>query len=194
MIQRHITPSLWLTIGLGLLLLLLGSFPSLTEPLLQFDRQQIASGEWWRLLTGQMIHYGVYHLLMNVAALALCGFVLLRQLDLLSYSILLLVCAVSVGVGLYFFSQLDFYAGISGVLHGLIVAGLLIGVHETPAFNIFALVLVLGKLLHEQQPGFDTSHALLPVPVAVDAHIYGAVAGLLFAAILLARRYWNRNT
>ena len=189
----RITPSLWLSICLCALLLALGAFPTITEPLLQFDRQRIESGEWWRLLSGQIVHYGVYHLLMNVAALALCGFVLLRHLSLAAYATLLLVCAVGVGLGLYFLSlELEFYAGLSGVLHGLILAGLLIGLRATPLFNVAALLLVIGKLFQEQAADFDTSHALLPVPVAVDAHVYGAAAGFLFATGMLILTYLTK--
>lgn len=189
----RITPSLWLSICLCALLLALGAFPTITEPLLQFDRQRIESGEWWRLLSGQIVHYGVYHLLMNVAALALCGFVLLRYLSLAAYATLLLVCALGVGLGLYFLSlELEFYAGLSGVLHGLILAGLLIGLRATPLFNVAALLLVTGKLFQEQAADFDTSHALLPVPVAVDAHVYGAAAGFLFATGMLILTYLTK--
>lgn len=191
--MNRITPSLWLSICLCALLLALGAFPAITEPLLQFDRQRIGNGEWWRLLSGQLVHYGVYHLLMNVAALGLCGFVLLRYLSLPAYATLLLVSGLGVGLGLYFLSlELDFYAGISGVLHGLILAGLLIGLRATPIFNVVALLLVMGKLFQEQAADFDTSHALLPVPVAVDAHVYGAVAGFLVAAGVLANAYLNK--
>lgn len=184
--KNHLTLSLWLTLGLGGLMVLLGLFPSMTEPLLQFDRARVVQGEWWRLLSGQLVHYGIYHLAMNVAALLLCGYVLLRDLSLPSYASLLLITAVGVGLGIQTLSpDLDFYAGLSGVLHGLIVAGLLLGLREAPIFNGIALLLLVGKLVQEQSADFDTSHALLPVPVAVDAHAYGAVAGLIFALVLL---------
>lgn len=167
-------------------MVLLGLFPSITEPLLQFDRARVNQGEWWRLLSGQLVHYGFYHLAMNVAALLLCGYVLLRDLSLPSYASLLLVTTLGVGLGIHTLSlDLDFYAGLSGVLHGLIVAGILLGLRETPVFNGVALLLIIGKLVQEQSADFDTSHALLPVPVAVDAHAYGAVAGLIFALALL---------
>jgi rhomboid family GlyGly-CTERM serine protease len=187
----HLTPSLWLTLGLSGLILLLGLFPSVTEPLLQFDRGRVDNGEWWRLLSGQVVHYGIYHLAMNIAALLLCGYVLLRELSLRSYISLLVITALGVGLGIYTINrELDFYSGLSGVLHGLIVAGLLVGIRETPLFNGLALALVIGKLAQEQSTGFDASHALLPVPVAVDAHAYGAAAGLFVGiALLMLHRY-----
>lgn len=190
MIKSHFTASLWLTLALSALLVLLGLFPAVTEPLLQFDRDQIRDGAWWRLLSGQLVHYGYYHLAMNVAALLLCGVVLLRQLTLWTYLLILLISAAAVGLGLYFFTaDLSFYAGLSGILHGLILAGLMMGLREVPLFNGLVIIVFLGKLIHEQMPGFDTSHALLPVPVAVDAHAYGAMGGVLAVIILVAIKF-----
>jgi rhomboid family GlyGly-CTERM serine protease len=191
----YISSSLWLTFGLSIALLAAGIFPTITEPLLQFDRARIDAGEWWRLFTGQLVHFGFYHLLMNIAALLLCGFVLLRDIQLWCYCTLLLVSATVVGLGLYYFNpELFFYAGLSGVLHGLIIGGLLFGIRLTPIFNGIALLLVFAKIIHEQSAGFDTSHALLPVPVAVDAHAYGALAGLLATALIFAVKHFARNS
>jgi hypothetical protein len=60
-------------------------------------------------------------------------------------------------------------------------------------FNCAALLVVLIKLWNEQRPGFDTSHELLPVPVAVDAHFYGALAGLTYGMLLLLMQSFERN-
>ncbi len=185
------SPSLALTLVLALLLLLLGLFPGWSEPLFEFNRDRIATGEVWRLLTGQLVHYGYYHLAMNLAALLLCGYVLLQDLSLRDYSLLLLISGLCVGLGLYTWdTQLDFYAGLSGVLHGLILGGLLRGLRGAPVFYGLALVVVIGKLVQEQLPGFDASHPLLPVPVAVNAHLYGAAGGLIWAMITVANRWF----
>lgn len=191
---RQITPSLWLTLSLCAVLLLLGCFAAITEPALQFDRTLIAAEQWWRLFSGQFIHYGSYHLFMNVAALLLVGFILLRNISLFIYLELLATTLTAVGLGLYINnSELSYYAGLSGVLHGLIVAGLLLTLVETPMFNGLALFAVAGKLLQEQSASFDVNHPLLPVPVAVDAHVYGALAGLVFGCVILALSLRKKN-
>lgn len=195
MITSHqITPSLWLTLSLSAVILVLGGFAAATEPALQFDRTLIAANQWWRLFSGQFIHYGIYHLLMNVAALLLVGFILLRNINLLFYCELLAITLTAVGLGLYVNNpELSYYAGLSGVLHGLIVAGLLLTLVETPIFNGLALVAVAGKILQEQSASFDVNHPLLPVPVAVDAHVYGALAGLVFGCVILALSLRKKN-
>lgn len=184
--RQHFTPSVQLTLILAGLMLALGLAHTWTEPLLEFNRNAITNGQWWRLLSGQWIHYGVYHLTMNAAAFALCGYVLLRQLSLVYYLLLLLSCLITVGLGLFWFNpQLEYYAGLSGALHGLLVAGLFEYLKQKSWIGAAALVLVALKLLQEQSAGFDASHPLLPVPVAVDAHLYGALAGLIWGLISL---------
>ena len=194
MIKNNVSPSLCFTFLLGSLLLALGIFAQITEPLMQFDRTLVNQGQWWRLMTSQLIHYGIYHLAMNIIALLLCGYILLRQLTLISYSGLLIVCISGVGAGLYYGeTDLHFYAGFSGVLHGFIFAGLILNWREAPWFYALASLALVGKLFNEQSAGFDTNHPLLPVPVAVDAHLYGTLSGLIFASIILAASLLRRR-
>lgn len=187
--SQLITPSLWLTFLLSLFILVLALFAGHSESLLQFDRELIHQGQWWRLLSGSFVHYGLYHLVMNLSALLLCGFVLLRQISIGVYLLLLGLCAGAVGIGLYNYApQFSYYAGLSGVLHGLIIAGLLLSIRFTPVTNTLVLVAVIAKLLHEQSADYDIHHALLPVPVAVDAHLYGALGGFVATGLIYLRR------
>lgn len=192
-IKNCLSPSLCFTLLLGSLLLALGLFAPITEPLLQFDRASITQGHWWRLFTSQLIHYGIYHLAMNLVALLLCGYLLLQQLTPMRYAGLLTTCLGGVGFGLYYGNpDLQFYAGFSGVLHGFIVAGLILNWRETPWIYALASLALLAKLFNEQSAGFDTGHPLLPVPVAVDAHLYGTLSGLIFTVIILTAPKFRR--
>lgn len=178
-----------LTFLLVVLLAIAGFLQIVTEPLLQFDRDAIAQGEWWRLISSQFIHYGVYHLLMNAAALVIINVALWREAALKPYLTTLFACLAGTGVGLWFFDpELFFYAGLSGTLHGLIIAGLLFTLWQTPAINAVALLAIWGKVIYEHTSWFDPQHALLPVPVAVDAHLWGAVSGMVAGLILLRIR------
>lgn len=186
MSKHPLNASLTLTLGLTLVTLLLAAVHGWSEPWLEFNRNAIDQGQWWRLITGHWVHYGVYHLLMNSAALLLCGYVLLIDIKPGHYAALLLTCLLAVGLGLYWGNpQLGYYAGLSGVLHGLLVAGLLLGLSHAPRLYGLALLVVAVKILREQWPGFDTAHDLLPVPVAVDAHLYGALTGLVWGLLTI---------
>ena len=179
----HVNASLKLTLSLTLMTLLLAGIQGWSEPWLEFNREAIDRGQWWRLITGHWVHYGFYHLLMNSAALLLCGYVLLIDLKPGHYTALLLTCLLSVGLGLYWGNpQMGYYAGLSGVLHGLLVAGLFLSLYQAPRLYGLALLVVAIKILREQWPGFDT------VPVAVNAHLYGALTGLAWGLLAMPLR------
>ncbi|MDQ2075112.1 rhombosortase [Marinimicrobium sp. ABcell2] len=181
MSQRRLSASLTTTFVLAALMLVLGLMPFWSVPALEFNRTLITEGQWWRLLTGHWVHYGVYHLAMNAFAFVLCGYILLRHLPLSHYSLLTLTCLLGVGAGLYWLSpELHYYAGLSGALHGLLVAGVLLSFKDAPWIAAAVLVVLSAKLIQEQGASFDPEHPLLPVPVAVDAHLYGAVIGFVW--------------
>lgn len=191
------TPALWLTLSLAGVLLVLGWFSSSDNNLLELDRLRIAEGEWWRLLSGNLVHYGFYHLLMNFAALLVCGYVFFLRCNLWLYSGLLLFSGLCVGLGVYWGTpEFMFYRGLSGVLHGLIIFGFLFSFKQTPWINGIGLMLVMGKLIHEQSAAYQATdlQQLLPVPVVVDAHLYGAVSGLLFALGYAAVQGYRRRS
>lgn len=155
-------------------------------PLLSLEPTKVSTGEFWRLLTANLVHFGWMHTLMNAAALLLCVLAFFAGYSLKKLSLLLLWCSASVGIGIYCFNpEYSPYAGLSGAIHGLIVAGLL----QTRAYplwiRVIALGLVMAKLVQENSTGYEATdlQALLPVAVAVESHLYGALAGLVFAGI-----------
>jgi len=80
------------------------------------------------------------------------------------------------------------YAGLSGVLHGLIVFGALAAWRrDRKGIWLVAVVLVGLKLVMEQLRGVPGSLSdLIGAPVAVDGHLWGAISGAV-AVLLLYR-------
>lgn len=186
---KIITPSLAATLSLTLLMIGLSLLGTQAESLLEFNREKISEGEYWRLLTSNLVHYGFPHVAMNAAALLLIGGSFLRELSLKAYLGLLLITALAVNLGtLVFNPELSFYRGFSGALHGLLVAGLLLNRLRNPWLSYLGVALVLAKIVHEHQADFQANQLqeLLPVAVAVDSHMYGAIAGLVFFAVIWA--------
>lgn len=187
--NKIITPSLAFSLCLTLLMLGLSLLGPQAEILLEFNREKIFQGEYWRLLTSNLVHYGFAHVLMNVAAFILIGISFLRELSLKAYLGLLLLTALAVNLGTLLFNpELFFYRGFSGALHGLLVAGLLLNRFRNPWLSYLGVILVFAKIAHEHQADFQANQLqeLLPVAVAVDSHMYGAIAGLVFFAITWA--------
>lgn len=150
---------------------------------LVLDRGMLAAGQAWRLWTGHLVHVDAAHAALNLAALAiLAAFAArMRQLGPLLLASLLLMPGISLGL-LLTSPELQWYAGLSGLLHGW-AAWLLVRRGDRVAL---AGLLVLGlKLAWEALPE-NTVHA--GVPVAIRAHQLGAAGGLLLA---LASRGWR---
>ena len=171
-------------------------FDSTLTPLLRFDRDMIAAGEFWRVLTGHLTHLGWSHLGLNLAGLLLIWALFGRELTTTRWLQVLFISSVGVSAGLWFgHPNLDWYVGLSGVLHGLFIAGALASIQQGHRREWLLLGIMVGKVISEQffgpSPG---SEQLAGGPVIVDAHLYGALSGAVAALLfyVLDRRYGNR--
>lgn len=196
MVKINLTPNAYFYALLSTLMLALTAFENSLFDLLSLEPSKVTAGEYWRLLTGNLVHFGWLHTLMNAAALLLCVLAFFAEYSVKKFSLLLLWCCSVVGLGIYCFNpEYSPYAGLSGAIHGLIVAGLL----QTRAYpmwiRVIALGLVVVKLVQENSAGYEATdlQALLPVAVAVESHLYGAVAGFVFAGIVWFLQRLDRN-
>ena len=157
---------------------------------LRFDRDGIAAGELWRLLTGHLVHLGVSHTVLNLAGLVLVWFLVGRAFTWKQW---LWVMAGSVGaidLGLWFGApSLEWYVGLSGLLHGMLAAGIVAGLAERSGEAAILGLVVAGKLAWEQFAGpLPGSEATSGGAVIVDAHLYGVIGGTLVAVALIRVR------
>ena len=160
---------------------------------LRYERAAIGDGEIWRLLSAHFTHLGWSHLLLNGAGLVLVWYLVGRDFKIGQWLIILLVSVAGIDLGFWFLDpNLSWYVGMSGLLHGLLAAGILVGIQEGRTEILILGGLVLAKLLFEQFVGpLPGSEASSGGTVIVDAHLYGAMAGLLAAAIM--RRHEKNN-
>ncbi|WP_394243377.1 rhombosortase [Vibrio astriarenae] len=144
-----------------------------------WSRQYILDGQWWRIITGHFTHTNVYHMLMNLAAFWVMTFVFKPQSG--SLSILIILASTSIGL-LNFFTPVQEYAGLSSVLHSVFAYYAL---KEALSGYRSSWLLVIGivvKVVWEQAYGASESTTqLIEATVAVDAHMFGVIVGLLFA-------------
>ncbi|MDH3400337.1 MAG: rhombosortase [Chromatiales bacterium] len=153
------------------------------QELFQFQREGLAQGQLWRLFTGHFIHLGWPHALMNLAALGLLVYLLADGLEAASLLGLIVASSLAVDAGLWFLQpELEWYVGLSGVLHGLF-AGLLILQWFCRRERYLWLILLLSvKLAWEGMTGpLPMTADLAGGPVITIAHLYGALGGLLGA-------------
>ena len=161
-----------------------------TRLLLRFDRDRIAAGDVWRLLSGHFVHLGASHWLLNVAGLALTWYLVGDAFDWRRWLVTLVVTVAAIDAGLWFLDPgLHWYVGLSGVLHGMLTAGI-VALWKRRRFEAILLAAVIAaKIAWEQLAGpLPGSELSSGGTVVVDAHLYGAVGGAVAALALIRRR------
>ena len=157
-------------------------------------RRALWQGEPWRLLTGHLVHLNWLHALVNAAALVIVARLFAHDLDAARQAAVMAISAIVIGVGLMsLYRGIDWYRGLSGVIHALFFAGAtawLAGERSLDLRKVWLPVaLVAGgwiKVLAEQPRGDVLPHAeWLGAAVVPQAHLIGATCGtaigLLFA-------------
>jgi len=154
---------------------------------LRYDRVWIGQGESWRLISGHFAHLGWSHLALNSAGLLLVWFLVGGAYSLRVWIAITGVTFATMDIGFWFLNpELYWYVGMSGLLHGLLVAGIVTRLCKIDAETAILLLLLVGKITWEQFSGpVPGSESTSGGPVIVDAHLYGALGGALGA--ILAR-------
>ena len=157
---------------------------------LRYDRVAIADGELWRLLTGHLVHLNPAHLLLNLAGLALVWLLVGHYLAPAAWAIAIVMSIACMDAAFWLLEPaLRWYVGLSGLLHGLLLGGLVSGLRTAPVESAVLGLLVVMKLLYEQFAGpLPGSEVTAGGPVVVDAHLYGALGGAAAGALLIKIR------
>lgn len=170
---------------LAALVIILFILPQPVQQYLEYNRGAIADGQLWRLLSGHLLHSNSYHLVMNMAGLIVMMLIhgaLPRRLALWWQY---LIFSIAISIGLWFLSpDIQLYVGLSGVLHGLLCFGAVLDIRQGYRSGYLILVGVAAKIIAEQYFGPDADlSAKIAAEVAIDAHLYGAIAGIITGAI-----------
>ena len=157
---------------------------------LRFERAGIASGEAWRLLTGHFVHLGISHTILNLAGLVLVWLLVGKAYNWRQWLWIMAGSMAAIDLGLWFDAPvLEWYVGLSGLLHGMLAAGALAGLADRSAEALILAVVVAGKVAYEQLAGpLPGSEATSGGAVIVDAHLYGAIGGAVVAVVLIRVR------
>jgi rhomboid family GlyGly-CTERM serine protease len=157
----------------------------------RYEAPMIAHGELWRLITGHLVHLSFGHLWPNLTALVLIGALFDDLFDARDWLVLLAATAGSIDLGLYVLEpHVEWYVGLSGVLHGFVAAGALVACLRREAIGLWLALGLAAKLLWEQLVGpVPFTAAAVGGPVVVAAHLYGTAGGVLIAGMrVVARR------
>ncbi len=172
-----------LLLGGALAVMALAQWLGATEAL-QFDRHAIGAGEWWRLVSAHGVHLGPSHMLLNGAVLVVVMVLVGRELTPGEWLALGLVCGLTISIGIWLWQpETTRFAGLSGVLHGLIIAGAMRALPRQRPLSGVILALLAIKLGSEMLFGPTPGTAnLADGPVLVESHLLGALAGLAWGS------------
>jgi rhomboid family GlyGly-CTERM serine protease len=153
---------------------------------LRYDRVGLAEGELWRLITGHFTHLGWMHLLLNAAGLIVVWLLVGSGYSLMNWAVVIGTSLAVIDLCFWFLDPgLDWYVGMSGLLHALLVAGLVSRFRVAKGESLALGAVIAAKIAWEQFAGpLPGSELSAGGPVVVDAHLYGAMAGLLAAGFL----------
>jgi membrane associated rhomboid family serine protease len=127
----------------------------------------VAQGDYWRLLTAAFLHYGPFHLLLNMLALWWFGSLLERRIGSGRYLLLYLVSGLAGSAGALVASPLQPTVGASGAIFGILGAGLVLERQRDYVFGGSALGIIVINLV------FTFS-----IPnISIGGHIGGLIGG-----------------
>lgn len=157
-----------------------------------FDRGLIEQGQLWRLLGGHLTHLNWSHYWLNMAGVLMVAVFFSNYQTGYYWLGAIVFVALVCSAGLMLDMQLNRYVGFSGVLHGLFIIGGRYEMRRYKLSGIVLLVLIVAKLAWEQLVGaMPGSEEMTGGRVAVNAHLYGAIAGVLY--IVLVERLFRRT-
>ncbi len=137
----------------------------------------IQNGEYYRLISSGFLHYGLFHVGMNMLLLFQLGQLLEPALGRVRFGLLYFASLLGGSVGALMLQPLGFTGGASGAVFGLLAAAA-IGLHRR-GVNIFktgiGTVLILNLLITFTVPG-----------ISVGGHLGGVVAGAICGWVMLA--------
>lgn len=154
---------------------------------LVYQRDLIAHGQLWRIISAHFLHTNGMHLLLNLSGLIMLWALHGHFYSVSNYSLLFLSSVIICSLGMYTFSpDIQQYVGLSGVLHGIFVFGAIMDIRHKDKTGYLLFIGVWLKIAHEQFYGASEEvSSLIEANVAIDAHLWGALGGLLFSLTYL---------
>lgn len=149
---------------------------------LRYERIAVDQGEWWRLLTGNFVHLGAWHLFLNALSLLLLVLLCPERLSALEWLRRVLVIGLGMMLGLHWFApSLANYVGLSGLIYGLFLLGLGRQAAQGDRIAMFCLVFLACRIIWELVIGAPASEErLVGGGIVAESHLYGVAAAFVY--------------
>jgi rhomboid family GlyGly-CTERM serine protease len=178
----------WLTALLAALLLPEWLGGAGLREALRYERAALEAGTLWRAISGQFVHLDGGHALANAAGAILIWALVGPAFRVAGWTLTLLVSLLGTAAGLWWCAtDVAWYVGGSGFLHGLLAAGAVRLALGGDALARIVVAVLCVKLAWEQWVGpLGAAGTAVTPPVVVAAHLSGAVSGTLVGALAAA--------
>jgi rhomboid family GlyGly-CTERM serine protease len=176
-----------------LLTIMLYLFEPEASKLLAYYHNGIAEGEIWRLISATFCHTNFNHLVLNIVGLIITLALFIDFFKTIKILPIIIFCSLFIGLCLFLFdTEVIWYVGLSGVLHGLFSYGVVTDIGNKDPWGYLLGAGLVIKIIYEQMFGASQSTInLIAAQVLVNAHLYGAIAGFVF---YIGRRYIIKKT
>ena len=135
----------------------------------------IAHGEWWRLVTSAFLHFGIFHLAINMYSLFYAGTLLEHLIGRWRFALLYLASGIAGSAGAILWSPNEITVGASGAIFG-VLGGLFVlerRGHIATGGQIAGLI-VLNLIITFTFASY----------ISVGGHIGGLIAGVVLMLLL----------
>lgn len=137
----------------------------------------IPADEYYRLVTSGFIHFGFFHLFMNMLLLYQLGMLLERAIGSAKFALIYFACLLAGSFGVVVIDSAGLTGGASGAVFGLMACAA-VGLHRR-GINVFSsgigITLVINLVLTFTIPG-----------ISIGGHLGGVVAGAVCGWVVLA--------
>jgi rhomboid family GlyGly-CTERM serine protease len=184
----------WAFVLTALAALVIQFHPAWRSSLL-YERSAVADGQWWRLWTGHLVHFGWPHFVADTGLFLILGFILGKtQSPWFPPALVLLPLVIAAAV--YFFApDMSRYGGLSAVDLALLlfVAGQGWQHNWKDWFWPAVLAIYVGEIVLESVVGHGRGGGMIrfddpDIHVATSAHIAAAVCAALMLLAGLGQR------
>ena len=138
----------------------------------------ILAGDWWRLLTAAFLHYGPFHLLINMYSLYYAGTLLEQVIGRWRFALLYLASGLAGSAGALWLSPHSVTVGASGAIFGILGALFVLERNRHIATGGQVAMLIVINLVFT----FAVSG------ISVGGHLGGLVGGLVLMWLMLQYR------
>ena len=161
--------------------------------LLRFERKAILEGELYRLFTAHIVHLNWVHSLLNITA-AVIGWRLLKDsMSSQQWILSIVICSLIISILLFCIPDLQWYVGFSGIVHGLMLQGLVLEQHLRFVKKALLICALFLKVFYEYWQGSSSAEIeLINGNIVVEAHLFGLLAGLVMIIYIKTMMLYRR--